>query len=330
MMKKYGGNDMKVKALCFILCMCTILSILTGCQGEMIRYKRISLQGEMLGDESVIKSDVKVNNLCSETYSDTMPVYQIAPRNISIDEFKQFASYFGANQPVEYTYGTNYPKITNQIPETDDQKEWYKFVLRDHSISYRVYRDEIEMKQTDEELEAFAKEIFAALPLIDGEYEYLGETSTQTCSTSSGSFVVKKRISFRRLIDDTRVIGDDICDFYFDAVGLCGIEIKLFSYDRISEIEMITLDEAVKQVENPDGFTVYSADDKDFTGKVDMLSIERTKLLFVNQYENGCEILQPVYNLMGTATNENGSSEFSAKIIFKFDPSGFWYFSRTP
>ena len=57
--------------------------------------------------------------------------------------------------------------------------------------------------------------------------------------------------------------------------------------------------------------------------------IGRTKLLFVNQYSNGCEILRPVFNLTGKAENEGGSVEFAARIIAAFDTRGPYPRNRT-
>jgi hypothetical protein len=128
-------------------------------------------------------------------------------------------------------------------------------------------------------------------------------------------FVDQKRVSFRRLIDGTRVIGNDICDLYFNSTGLSGVELTFYNYEKTGELDMLTLDDAIDKIKNPDVFGFKSETNKNFSGKTDKLTIDRTKLLFVNQYSNGCEILQPVYNLMGTAENEGGSIEFSARII---------------
>ena len=57
--------------------------------------------------------------------------------------------------------------------------------------------------------------------------------------------------------------------------------------------------------------------------------IGRTKLLFVNQYSNGCEILRPVFNLTGKAENEGGSVEFAARIIAAFGTHGRYPRNRT-
>ena len=122
-------------------------------------------------------------------------------------------------------------------------------------------------------------------------------------SSSDGDYIESKRVSFRRLIDGVRVIGNDICDLYFDSNGLYDIEIKFYDYEKTGELDMLTLDEAVAKIKEPDAFVLESATNRNFSGAADKLTVERTKLLFVNRYSDGCEILQPVYNLMGTAEN---------------------------
>ena len=134
-------------------------------------------------------------------------------------------------------------------------------------------------------------------------------------SSSDGDYIESKRVSFRRLIDGVRVIGNDICDLYFDSNGLYDIEIKFYDYEKTGELDMLTLDEAVAKIKEPDAFVLESAMNRNFSGAAHKLTVERTKLLFVNRYSDGCEILQPVYNLMGTAENTGGSVEFSARII---------------
>lgn len=306
------------------IAVCACLLILAGAIGisstvlnTSPKYKRIHFSNEMLGPEDVLQGAVgwhtKVENLANETYSDTMSVYQITPRTVSIDEFEQFAAYLRLTQPINYDLG--YPRITDDLDGS--KQEWYVLALKENGVSYQEYRFSKKMTQTDEELEALAKEIFSGLPLIMGEYEYLGEASTQSVTHMDETYVVKRRFSFRRLLDDVRVIGDDICDIYFDAQGLCGIELRLFNYEKVNEIDMLSLKDAVKHVKNPDAFSLNSnlEQDSTFKGVADTLTIEHTKLLFVNQYSDGCEILQPVYNLMGILKNESGRIGFSASVI---------------
>ena len=286
------------------------LLLLSACSSGG-QYKRISLSSEMLGDkldimQTTLVNSTKVECTAQESYSDKMPVYEISPRTISREEFQIMADFL---------------EIEGEIIDTDNGfklcSDTDSLFLEDGNILSFWTTDTIAgpMTQTDEELETQAKAIFDTLPLIEGEYEYLGVTSEQTVYANDENYIESKRVSFRRLIDGVRVIGNDICDLYFNSRGLYDIEIKFYDYEKTGELDMLSLDDAVDKVKTPDAFVLYSDTNRNFSGAADKLKIERTKLLFVNQYSNGCEILQPVFNLTGTAENEGGSVEFAARII---------------
>lgn len=293
------------------ICLTVIALLLLSSCSAGGPYKRIILGAEMLGDkldimETTIVGKTKVECAAEESYSDKMPVYKITPRTITREEFQTMAVFLGIEGEIlEYDNKMKLESNNNNLLLEDGNtlSFWGDNGIREA------------MTQTDAELETASKAIFDILPLIEGEYEYLGVTSEQMVSSSDGDYIESKRVSFRRLIDGVRVIGNDICDLYFDSNGLYDIEIKFYDYEKTGELDMLTLDEAVAKVKEPDAFVLESATNRNFSGAADKLTIERTKLLFVNQYSDGCEILQPVYNLMGTAENTGGSVEFSARII---------------
>lgn len=304
-------------AACFMLFLSAVIVVPMLREGQQQGdYKRISLTGETTGDKfEVLKTTLtkktKVESIATETYSDKMPVYKITPRSITREEFQKMAEFLEIDSPIEETNDGLRTAVTVMsdkhltLHEGNDLSYWCNSKLSSSEITL-----------TDEELEVQAKAIFETLPLIEGEYEYLGVGSVQTAyEDEDTSYPISKRVCFRRLIDGVRVIGNDICDLYFSAEGLYDIEIKLFDYEKIDEYDMMTLDEAISKVKEPDAFVLDSDTNKNFTGAADKLTIKRTKLLFVNQYSDGCEILQPVYNLMGTVENAGGSVDFSSRII---------------
>lgn len=289
--------------------------IMTSCS-QNGPYKRINIKGEMMGEskqvlETTLVGTTKVENYSDESYANRMPVYQITPREITTDEFQTMVDYFDIQGEIQIVNDTIRISEYNSSPPSQTMR------CSENSLSYRMRNggSEAEMLQTDAELETEAWKIVNTLPLLEGEYEYVGIASTQRLERESGSIVVAKRLSFRRLIDGVRVIGNDICDLYFNSKGLYDIEIKFYDYEKTGELDMLTLDDAVAKVKEPDAFILESETNRNFSGAAEKLTIERTKLLFVNQYSDGCEILQPVYNLMGTAENAGGSVEFSARII---------------
>ena len=309
-----GGFYMKKIYSSLSLFLVFVIS-LYGCSA-VHQYKRINLKAEMLGGESeiseMIQSTTDVENYSINSYSDKMPVYKITPREISSDEFQEFADSLGFTAEMTMN-NKNLPRFQQGQSGVSEKT---LSMPNNNSISYLIgYGDEEPLGFTDEELKSKAQTIFNSLPLIEGEYEYLGISSTQTLLLENEEFVVQKRVSFRRLIDGIRVIGNDICDLYFNSTGLSGIQLTFYDYEKTGELDMLTLDDAVAKVKEPDAFILESETNQNFSGAADKLTIERTKLLFVNQYSDGCEILQPVYNLMGTAENAGGSVEFSARII---------------
>lgn len=303
----------------FVVCFLTAVicaSLLSACSATG-PYKRISLSGEMLGEansvfnETVADSTV-VENLSNDSFPDKLPVYQISKREITRDDFKQLAAELGISTQM-VAVDVEYWRF-QQGSKADEQ-----MLMRyeTNAVSYvRAVECRAPLPYDDDELISMAQEVVNKLSLVNGEkYECVGVSSTQTLITDDDEFVVKKRVSFRRLIDGFRVIGNDICDVYFSCGGLCGIEIKLYDYEAVDEMELITLENAFKKVKNPDAFSLTASSDKNFSGKASKLTVNRTKLLLVNQYSSGCEILQPVYNFIGVAENESGSVEFSSRII---------------
>ncbi len=308
---------MKNKA--FIL-MIIFMIFLSACSNTGVKYKRISLLSPESGEtqsnaERTIGAKTNIVNQASERYSENMPIYQISPYQITEKDLIDFAAFFGVHDAVQYDGTDMSITIEKESDRSLTGKELVTaFWVSDNQIRYSNM-DSIdcgEMMQSDEDLEEEAKRVFESLPIIEGEYECIGQTTTTTVSDSEGSYTVRKEYSFQPVLNGVRVIGDNYCMLYFNANGLCRIELNLYSYEQTGEMDMISLEKAIKQIKKPDAFTTY---DEQFKGTADSLCIERTKLLYVNQYSNGCEILQPVYHFMGTVTNESGSSEFSAKII---------------
>lgn len=320
---------MKNKA---IILMITFIIFLSACSNT-VKYKRINLspQEENYPQMTII-ARTDIVNQASESYSDTMPIYKITPYEITEQDLIDFAALFGFHDAVKHDDDGMYIAVEREVEKELEEglEDWVIDGLKhedrfekkvvaffsaskneiEYSNRMALHRDE--MLQSDQELEEEAKRVFEGLSFIKGEYEFIGQTATQTRYEFQGSYIVGKSYSFQPLLNGVRVIGDNYCTLNFNADGISRVSLSLYSYKRIGEMDMIPLDKAIKQIKKPDAFTI---DNEDFKGAADSLCIERTKLLYVNQYTEGCEILQPVYNLMGTVTNKSGSSEFSAKII---------------
>ncbi len=295
-------------ALLFAIC----LPLFVGCSTEKLKYKRIDINATMLdGSKSELAETIglstKVNTQVKEIFLTTMPVYEITPRIISDEDFSRFANYLNIQGQAS---------VQNDVLVLSENEQTVLLREKNNQLSFWTSYAEKSITKTDEELIAQAEEIFDSLPIIDGEYECLGVLSEQTIThpASGTKMIVVKRIGFRKLIDGTRIIGGDRCDLYFSEDGLTNIELELYDYTKVGEIPMLSLDDAIDKIKDADAFSV-DTDETTFSGVADKLTVERVKLLYVNQYSEGCTILQPVFNLMGTAENDSGTAEFSAKII---------------
>lgn len=278
-------------------------------------YKRINIGGKALGEDGDhIGSGTTVNNKAKESFAQTMPFYKCVPREITDEQLEKYANKFGIIGEISPLQDG---KIILQGADAVNNKGSRSISARNNELSCSMYSRAVrgDYSWTDEKLEEEAKKVFARIDILQGDYEYLGITSTRVAHTSEGEKIDTVRVSFRRLIDGARIIGDDICDFYFDGSGLCGIEIKLYDYEKTGEFDMVPLEDAFSRVKRPDSFSITKAEDSAFSGVADKMTIERVKLLLVNQYTGGCEILQPVYNIIGTLENETGTVEFSSRVI---------------
>lgn len=239
----------------------------------------------------------------------TLPIYQITPYAVTEQELIDFAAALGVQGSVQHDGDNMSIKIEKGNGASKELVT--AFWVTDNLIQYRntALTDCGEMQQSDEELEAEAKKVFESLPIIKGDYEFAGQKFVTSVSDSEGTYTVRKGYAFYPVLNGVRVIGDNYCTLYFDANGLCEIALRLYSYEQTGKMDLLSLDNAVRRIKKADAFTT------DLKGQADSLCIERTRLFFVNQYVDGCEILQPVYQLQGTASNADDRAEFSAKIV---------------
>lgn len=281
-----------------LVIMCCFLLILSGCSKK---FQRINFNDDALGEAltEYVDADTKVVATLDESFPSQFPICEISRREISTEEFQQMLQNLGVedqNTSV-YQFKLDGNKITGSLASITDISRGY-------------------FDMTEEELEELAWETFEKLPFIDGTYEYLGIKSTTTISDSDGIHITRAGVSFRRLLGDVRIVGSDQCYLYFDGTGLVELNIELYKYKETGSMDMITLDNAFARVTNPDAFSIDAENATQTLGTVDTLQVDQIKLLYVNQYNQGCTILQPVYNFIGTAIDKNGGqAEFNSIVI---------------
>lgn len=284
--------------------LCCVLLFLSGCTAEpqALKYRRVSLSNDELGESlsSFIGKDTSVINTVNQDFPAQLPIYQISPRQISQLEFQQMQQQLG---------------IADNPSHSRDHFELDGNMVFCNLTSYTDFdRGYFDMRE--DELEILAWEMFEKIPFMDGNYEYLGIQSKMTVNDASGDHVSRVGVSFRRLLDDIRVVGQDNCMLYFDGSGLVSLQITLFDYQQIGTMDVLPIKTAASQIKTPDAFILENQTTLPITNRVESLEVDRTVLLWVNQHSDGCDILQPVYNFIGTATDTNGNqAEFSSRII---------------
>ena len=272
-----------------ILVLCMLCS-LSGCAKK---YQRISFDSEDLGAEIYVDEQTKVTNLTKDQFPKELPIYEITPRDISHEDFEKMLQNLGI------------------------EDQWGKFEMTGNKITGTLvpYTDPVEdFSMTDEELEVLAKETFAKLPFIQGEYEYKGIVGNMTMSSDElGTIVTRVAVRFNRVLDGVRVAGDDRCDLWFNADGFVEIYAKTYDYKKTGTMDLVSYESAAERIKNPDSLSVDgSATDQ----KLQALCANQVELYFINQDSRGCTILQPIYNFKGTATSAGGKEgEFQSKII---------------
>lgn len=288
-----------MKRIIIILLCCTLL-FLTGCNTTnylTTKYQRISFDGEALGETLAqhVNADTVVTNKANDVFANSFPVYEIAEHTITQQDYEQLQEELKLpNNPALFKLKGNslFYSLTDYV---------------DSSRGYFTMSEEMAIQR--------AWEVFNKIPFIDGEYECLGIMDTLKTTTSKGEYIDRAGVTFCRLLDGIRVVGNDSCTIYFDGSGLVAISIKLYDYEQIGTMEMVPLSDAVANLKTPDAFTMDTH--KTDTGSVaETLQIDKIALRLANQYSKGCTILQPVYVFTGTATLKDKSQvEFGAKII---------------
>ena len=282
------------KYIVIFVCCCIVL--LSGCS---TRYKRISFDNDTQ-IKQFDENTIVVNEIKEETFTQ-FPVYKISKRDITEGEMQEMFKRLGFDTVLA---SQRFELEENRISGT----------LYSYADPSRAYFDTLNL--TDEELEKLAWETFREIPFLEGEYEYLGITRTYTISSSSGTHVARAGVSFRRVIDGMRVLGEDECYLYFDGEGLVELHIELYDYKKIDTYDIVPLKDAFAKIKEPDSFVLdYESSAAEF-GEIETLKAEKVDVRLFNQYSNGCTILQPVYSFVGTATNVDGKQvEFKSIVI---------------
>ena len=275
----------------FVILCCVML--LSGCSKGNDKYRRISFETDTLEERlSFVSEDTVVNYDATGTFPTQLPIYEIGERVITDGERQRLMDNLGipAN-PYYFEHEGNKLSI----------------VLASYTASSkRGY-----FTKSETELEDMAWKAFSQIPFMEGEYEYVGFRGEQSVSIGGVKHIERVLVSFFRLVDGVRVVGESQCDIWFDGSGLVEIHLNLFDYKKTGTMDVVPLSEAATKLNCPDDFSAEGA-----TGVADTLKVNNVKMFLVNQYSRGCVILQPMYTFYGTAYFEDDmQKDFSSKVI---------------
>ncbi len=283
----------------FLLMLCCSLILLSGCTNT--KYPRIHFNNEILGENvaNYIDEDTSVTIQAEEAFPDQLPMYKITKREISRHEYQQMLQQLGLAEDPSNPYD-RFELDGNQVLCN----------LTSYTDFSRGY-----FSMAEDKLEKLAWETFEKIPFMEGKFEYLGIRDVMRVNDSTGDHIARVGVSFRRLLDDVRVVGEEKCMLYFDGSGLVEVQIALFNYEKVGMMDVVPLESAAAKIKTPDDFTIEPENPYE-ANIADMLRVEKMKLLLVNQHSEGCTILQPIYHFMGTAVLEDGAqAEFSSTVI---------------
>ena len=285
-----------MKKYIFLILCCSVF-VFSSCSEK---YQRISFDSNFLEEELVqyVNEKTMIVDVTDESFPAQLPIYEITEREISREEFLSMLQKLNIseNGSSEY-FSLDGNKITGSLSSITDTARGY-------------------FEMSDNDLEKLAWSTFEKIPFLDGEYEYLGIKSKTTISDSEGTHITRIGVSFRKLLDDIRVVGNDQCYLYFDGSGLVEMNIELYNYEEIGTMTLVALDDAATKIKTPDAFSIDVQNTTQTMAIAETLQVDRVKLLLVNQYTQGCTILQPVYNFIGTAFDGKGiEATFNSTVI---------------
>ena len=288
-----------MKKIVLVLFVCIMIAI-TGCSKETPKFQRISYNQQTLSEKmaAYIDEDTYVDNLSENDYDkfpSQLPIYKITKKNISKAEYKGLLNQLELGEQ-EKAFSLNENVISGDLVEIPDNRG---YVLK-----------------SEKEIQTIAIQTFQKTFFPYEEYDCIGTTSVDRFGDRDGEHIVRVGVSFRKKINDIRILGNDVFELYFDGSGIEGLYIELYDYNMAGTMDLIPIKEAATRIKSPDSFNIDENGLEKNMQKIDTLEIQKVKLYWVNQYNNGCNVLQPVYCFTGIATDINGmKASFNSIII---------------
>jgi len=253
--------------------------------------------------EDDVLPDATVTVNVSPEFPAELPIYRIKAHDITQKEYNQILNAIGFCEDtgiVDWSYHDLYIGLTSKRFGTRkgiNEKDW--------------------TEEKRQEITNLAWDIFNSIPCSEGEFRCDGAQISMTHSYYSKELgsdvkeITQASVTFLRVLDGIPVTGVERYTLYFDDIGLLGISLRWYDYAKIGTMDVVPLENAVAQIKDPDLFSILEGD-----GKATHLAVDQVRMQWVNQYTNGCTVLQPIYVFNGNATlTTDQQHRFRAYVI---------------
>lgn len=175
-------------------------------------------------------------------------------------------------------------------------------ITNGYRVVYNKFIDEYKMTHnvtaTNEELIEKGLKVLSEIPFLEGEYVYasMGE---RTFSDGVNEYVFYKSCTFRRKINGLAVDSNGSCTVGFTNDGLATLTVSYYTYEEMNgKYDIISLEEAGEQLAKPQLFKTSQGNVS--VENIAKLEISKCELVYVNEYNNGYDTIQPFYQIKGT------------------------------
>ncbi len=284
-----------------IVALLALIVLLTSCGGnEYIKQIKFSDNESGTSKTNVNLKDAEITGFDAKSLETetNLQLYKVKRAEFAHggEEVNAIAKYL----KVDYADMT-YNEEKNEI-SYDGSRNITFTITNGYRVVYNKFIDEYKMTHnitaTDEELIEKGLKVLSEIPFLEGEYVYasMGE---RTFSDGVNEYVFYKSCTFRRKINGLAVDGNGSCTVGFTNDGLAMLTVSYYTYEEISgKYDIISLEEAGEQLAKPELF-------KTSQGNVSLeniakLEISKCELVYVNEYNNGYDTIQPFYRIKGT------------------------------
>lgn len=284
-----------------IIALLVLLAFLTSCAGnESIKRIRFSDNESGTSKTNVNLKQAEITGFDAKSVEteNSLKLYKVKRAEFAHggEEAKAIAEYFKVDyDDMKYNEEKNEVSYDGPRNITFTITNGYRVVFNKFIDEYKMTHD---VTATNEELIEKGLKVLSEFPFLEGEYVYasMGE---RTFSDGVNEYVFYKSCTFRRKINGLAVDGNGSCTVGFTNDGLAMLTVSYYTYEEMNgEYDIISLEEAGEQLAKPQLFKTSQGNVS--VDNIAKLEIGKSELVYVNEYNNGYDTIQPFYRIKGT------------------------------